>query len=484
MLLACRYLEFIVGLPVVAVKFGTRCDMHSGCLAPPVAYPSNVAAVRRRATCKQPAQKCGPEEGAVLSWQDRAGRGYAGAWWMRGGWGRQGCRRSQSGWLGRRGRFRDGVDGIPVAVRSRLPEGAREPDPFEDLPDLVAHGPPGLGGEAVRVPGDRQLPELIEADQGTLFQVARAAPAIDVLFRPEEEHGASGVGEVVPPVSRGHREVRDAGRRHGGVVLDTERHRLPAASAARPDGGIRVERGRDAVCVPDAVGEIRPLVRGDLEGRGGRGERRGHDDLAVVRSQVEQAAGPQALKTLEHVGRGNAEGGRYLRGEGRPAELDGRGVDVVAELLVGQHGLIVHQRSSKITGKALAGSAESRLAVQRSAWASQDFGRASGSLAGPAKAPPVQRSSGWAGEPLAGPSRALSGPARLSMGPAELWQGCQSFERRCKPLAGVAEVWLGRPKVCQPVAELCTSCGGSARDPESGESEAEAPGRLRTLRGR
>ena len=56
---------------------------------------------------------------------------------------------------------------------------------------------------------DSELPELLEIHEWTPRNVMRRAPPIDRLFRPEEEHGRSGKNQVVPPMSRRHREMRD-----------------------------------------------------------------------------------------------------------------------------------------------------------------------------------------------------------------------------------------------------------------------------------
>jgi hypothetical protein len=56
---------------------------------------------------------------------------------------------------------------------------------------------------------DGEVPELFEGNKRTPRNVMRRAPLIDSLFRPEEEHRRSGENEIVPPVRRRHREMRD-----------------------------------------------------------------------------------------------------------------------------------------------------------------------------------------------------------------------------------------------------------------------------------
>ena len=80
---------------------------------------------------------------------------------------------------------------------------------------------------------------------------ALGAPAIDVLFRPEEQDVRSGVGDVVPEMRGGDEQVDDAVA-VGAAVLDTARDRLARPGAHGLDPRIDVERRRDAERVPGA----------------------------------------------------------------------------------------------------------------------------------------------------------------------------------------------------------------------------------------
>src|SRR5262245_32864437 len=87
------------------------------------------------------------------------------------------------------------------------PEIAAEPDAVEDRSVLLACVglPPRV--EAVVPPRFREMGELPDRDRCPLRPAPE--PAVDVLFRPEEVHRASGVDDVVPPVSRGDEAVED-----------------------------------------------------------------------------------------------------------------------------------------------------------------------------------------------------------------------------------------------------------------------------------
>jgi hypothetical protein len=56
---------------------------------------------------------------------------------------------------------------------------------------------------------ERELPELLKIHEWTPRNILRRAPLIDGLFRPEEAHGRSRENEIVPPIRRGHRKMRD-----------------------------------------------------------------------------------------------------------------------------------------------------------------------------------------------------------------------------------------------------------------------------------
>ena len=71
-----------------------------------------------------------------------------------------------------------------------------------------------------------ELPELLEIHQGPSRDIVRRAPPIDRLFRPEEEHRCSGKNEIVPPMRRRDREVRDVRFQNPRAGFHLEHQRL------------------------------------------------------------------------------------------------------------------------------------------------------------------------------------------------------------------------------------------------------------------
>ena len=61
------------------------------------------------------------------------------------------------------------------------------------------------------IPGLRQAPALVQAQQRALGQVPLLAPTIHVFFRPEEKHGLSVEHDILPPAACRERKVDDAG---------------------------------------------------------------------------------------------------------------------------------------------------------------------------------------------------------------------------------------------------------------------------------
>jgi hypothetical protein len=91
----------------------------------------------------------------------------------------------------------------------RVPKRIRQSERGKDRHHFIGPRSARLDGQPIRVPMDRELPELLEIHKRPPRNVMRRAPQIYRLFRPEEEHGRSGKNEVVPPMSCRHREMRD-----------------------------------------------------------------------------------------------------------------------------------------------------------------------------------------------------------------------------------------------------------------------------------
>jgi hypothetical protein len=98
--------------------------------------------------------------------------------------------------------------------------------------------PPPLWLDLVLVPAVCEPPALLRRKGGAPLQITRPAPTIDVFFRPEEEHGASGEPNVVPPVVGGNGEMNDPFAVHEDAIPNFEPHSVAAITARRSDHGL------------------------------------------------------------------------------------------------------------------------------------------------------------------------------------------------------------------------------------------------------
>ena len=87
--------------------------------------------------------------------------------------------------------------------------------------------------ESIGVPGGGQSPDLLERHYGTARHLTLAAPAIHVLFRPEEQNRRSRVGNVVPESFRRDGVVNDPVTVNA-AATDRHRERLTTVRALRP----------------------------------------------------------------------------------------------------------------------------------------------------------------------------------------------------------------------------------------------------------
>ena len=118
--------------------------------------------------------------------------------------------------------------------------------------------------------------------KNTLARRAAREPALEVGFRPEDEHGPSGVADVPPPSAGGDQHMPDGISGAWVTVTDRDAEGLSAVGALGLDHRIEAQRRPDAECVPPAVGEPRPAAGDDAERRGHGRERVEHPDRAVL----------------------------------------------------------------------------------------------------------------------------------------------------------------------------------------------------------
>lgn len=90
-----------------------------------------------------------------------------------------------------------------------IPEWPFQTNPCKNLSHLIWSGSARLNGQAILIPGQREIPQLVEIDTGPPGKPASLTPLSHYLFRPEEQHGRSGVKDVIPPLCRWHRKMDD-----------------------------------------------------------------------------------------------------------------------------------------------------------------------------------------------------------------------------------------------------------------------------------
>src|SRR5439155_9510141 len=91
-----------------------------------------------------------------------------------------------------------------------IPEWPLQTNPCKNLDHLVWTRPARLNGQAILVPGHREIPQLVQIDTWPPGKPMSLAPLIYCLFRPEDQHSRSRVEDVIPPMCRWHREMDDA----------------------------------------------------------------------------------------------------------------------------------------------------------------------------------------------------------------------------------------------------------------------------------
>lgn len=126
-------------------------------------------------------------------------------------------------------------------LRAHVPKWPTEPDLLEYGFHRVDRLSPPVVPEPVNIPQFRQLPTLIGRDDLTARDLAVCAPAIDMLFRPEEEDRRSGESDILPESPGRDREVNHPGARDRRPAPDPQGEHLPAIGAARHTLGVNSE---------------------------------------------------------------------------------------------------------------------------------------------------------------------------------------------------------------------------------------------------
>src|SRR5262245_7305846 len=165
-----------------------------------------------------------------------------------------------------------------------IPKRAGQTEQVEDRYHFVGRRPTRFDSEPVRVPMNGELPQLLEIHEGPSRNVVRRAPLIDGLSRPEEEHRCSSETEIVPPMRRRAREMRDVRFQNRRAGFYFERQRFARMTIRSAADRITVQRSCDPVSVPHTVRVILLPIRFDWKpSRHARKWRRHSNSLRIAR---------------------------------------------------------------------------------------------------------------------------------------------------------------------------------------------------------
>lgn len=152
-----------------------------------------------------------------------------------------------------------------------------------------------IWSHAVAIPGVGQFPRLLEGQDGSAGEFPGLAPAIHMIFRPEDEHRFSIEYNVVPPLPGGKGEMHEARRLGGNFAAGNGHGDALAATPARGEhAATGMKHGNHAQSVPNAVA-IPTAGAGWVLGlnckRSGNGRKRvRHEDFPASRLKYEHMA--------------------------------------------------------------------------------------------------------------------------------------------------------------------------------------------------
>ena len=109
---------------------------------------------------------------------------------------------------------------LTEAIRSWIPKITLQSQPGKNLHHLLRLRTPRILLQARRIPGCRKGPELVYRYKRPYRIIMGLAPVPNELFRPEEEHVASGEYDVIPPLRGRNKAVKNPGRRFGPFDAD------------------------------------------------------------------------------------------------------------------------------------------------------------------------------------------------------------------------------------------------------------------------
>lgn len=222
---------------------------------------------------------------------------------------------------------------------SDLPERTAQAHGVENRSRLISRWPTKITAQAAAVPRLRKRPRVIQRHHEPARQCPSAAPAIDVLFRPEEQDVRSRIDDVIPE-TRGRHEQVDDSVAEGRAAAHAACNGLTRPGARAVDVGIGMKRRWNAERVPRARREPRsalcvhskPIRHRRKRRRGPQSHRAGpKDDDVAFGERTKQDLCPRP---------GNRAGMGDVARRGSHAVFDNRFVDRLANrphLVVRRH---------------------------------------------------------------------------------------------------------------------------------------------------
>ena len=225
------------------------------------------------------------------------------------------------------------------------PEGGAKSERFEQRFRLGCRFWAPAGREAIAVPAGRQAPALRQSQRGTARDFPVAAPAIDVLFRPEEEHRFSGENEIFVPAPCGNGEVNNAASFRDAAAFNTQGDGGIATGAGSGNDSVAAKHSRDAQSVPDATAPPGVFAGTDMKRSRYGPKGRGTKNLGGAFLQNDDVSVGEAAKGCADLFVGEGQRRRQLMDFGYVAVAEDEAIEREAKSGVVVFG--VHLKSSK-----------------------------------------------------------------------------------------------------------------------------------------
>lgn len=208
----------------------------------------------------------------------------------------------------------------------------------------------GLGtprrAQAVGVPFFGQAPALEQAQGASARAIPLSAPAIYMLFRPEQEHGLSGKDNIVVPMARGDGNVNESFGAGEFSTCHVHNHFQIAATAGGIDAGIFVQHSGNAEGIPDAV--CPPAVFANLHRKScGHGRKWSSAPKLSVFLEDESMRLAQLLEACSDLGHGAGKRSGHLADFGCGSGADDVTVYELAQACVEGHAFNHNERSTE-----------------------------------------------------------------------------------------------------------------------------------------